>query len=541
MFELVAISSPRHSEDSMDSKAEQRPMIAERGLFSNAEDANDKEHSLTISQAIKLYPKAIAWSVIMSASLIMDGYDLKLVGSLFAQPAFSKAFGHRLPNGTYQVSAAWQTGLNNGSNVGQLFGLLIAGVVAERFGFRKTMMCALVAVPCIIFIQFFSSGLVQLLIGQVLLGVPLGIFQTVSCVYAMEVVPVCLRAYLTSWVNDCWQLGQLLATCILRGTLGMKAPWAYRVPFAVQWFWPIPLLIAVILAPESPWWLVRQDRIEEARLSVVRLTSAEKDHEFDVEKNVALMVLTTEHEREANTGISYFACFKGTDLRRTMIVIGCYCVTVTTGSTVRAYATYFFQQAGLPTTQSFNMSIVLYALGIPAIITAFLLMPYYGRRTIFLWGQAVATLILLAVGALGAAQGSATADSSLAWGIGGLLLFLGFVDNCAVSPIIYALVSELPSSILRSKSVVLARFTYAVVNLIANVLTPYQLNPTAWGWGAKSGFFWGGLSFLGFVFTFLCVPEPKGRTVAELDLLFERRTSARRFASTEVHLQEMRV
>ncbi|KAK1055454.1 hypothetical protein LTR12_018249 [Friedmanniomyces endolithicus] len=105
---------------------------------------------------------------------------------------------------------------------------------------------------------------------------------------------------------------------------------------------------------------------------------------------------------------------------------------------------------------------------------------------------------------------------------GGPFLFLGFVDNCAVSPIIYALVSELPSSILRSKSVVLARLTYAVVNIIANVLTPYQLNPTAWGWGAKSDFFWGGLSFLGFVFTFLYVPEPKGRTVAELDLLFER-------------------
>jgi len=60
-------------------------------------------------------------------------------------------------------------------------------------------------------------------------------------------------------------------------------------------------------------------------------------------------------------------------------------VTVTTGSTVRAYATYFFQQAGLPTTQSFNMSIVLYALGIPAIITAVswreLLRDLQGRRT----------------------------------------------------------------------------------------------------------------------------------------------------------------
>ena len=88
---------------------------------------------------------------------------------------------------------------------------------------------------------------------------------------------------------------------------------------------------------------------------------------------------------------------------------------------------------------------------------------------------------------------------------------------------------------------VLARFTYAVVNIIANVLTPYQLNPTAWGWGAKSDFFWGGLSFLGFVFTFLYVPEPKKRTVAEPDLLSEGRISARRFAGTEVHSQEIRV
>ncbi|TKA78238.1 hypothetical protein B0A55_04787 [Friedmanniomyces simplex] len=336
MIELVAIPSPRHSEDSMDSKAEQKPMIAQRDLLSNAEDATDKEHNLTLFKAIKLYPKAIAWSAIMSASLIMDGYDLKLIGSLFAQPAFQKSFGHRQPNGTYQVSAPWQTGLNNGSNVGQMFGLLIAGVLAERFGFRKTMMGALVAVPCLIFIQFFASSLAQLQIGQILLGVPLGIFQTVSCVYAMEVVPICLRAYLTGFVSECWQIGQLLATCILRGTLHMDVPWAYRVPFAVQWFWPIPLLIAVILAPESPWWLVQQNRIEDAKCSVVRLTSAEEDREFDVGKNVALMVLTTEHEREANSGLSYLSCFRGTDLRRTIIVIGCYIVTVTTGSTVRA-------------------------------------------------------------------------------------------------------------------------------------------------------------------------------------------------------------
>ena len=117
-------------------------------------------------------------------------------------------------------------------------------------------------------------------------------------------------------------------------------------------------------------------------------------------------------------------------------------------------------------------------------------------------------------------------------------MFSSFVANLAISPVLYALVSELPSSILRSKSVILARFSYAVLNVIANVVTPYQLNPSAWGWGAISGFFWAGACLLGLVFTYFCVPEPNGRTVAELDLLFERKIAARKFTKTPVRLRE---
>jgi MFS transporter, SP family, general alpha glucoside:H+ symporter len=65
-------------------------------------------------------------------------------------------------------------------------------------------------------------------------GIPLGIFQTATCVYAVEILPVSLRAYLTSYVSGCWLIGQLLSASVLRGTLHLKAPWAYRVPFATQ-------------------------------------------------------------------------------------------------------------------------------------------------------------------------------------------------------------------------------------------------------------------------------------------------------------------
>lgn len=74
------------------------------------------------------------------------------------------------------------------------------------------------------------------------------------------------------------------------------------------------------------------------------------------------MVATTEHERRINSSTSYIACFKGTDFRRTMLVVFLFCMQIIGGTTLRAYATYFFEQAGLPTEQAFNMSIITYVL-----------------------------------------------------------------------------------------------------------------------------------------------------------------------------------
>lgn len=93
------------------------------------------------------------------------------------------------------------------------------------------------------------------------------------------------------------------------------------------------------------------------------------------------------------------------------------------------------------------------------------------------------------------------------------------------------MVAEIPSTRLRQKSVVLARNAYNITSIICNILITRQLNAGAWNWGGKAGFFWGGVSLLALVWVFFRLPEPKNRTYAELDALFERRTSARKFAS----------
>lgn len=156
------------------SKEDAGPHFSKRELAADAQEANTTDRELSILQAMKLYPKAVAWSMIVSAASIMDGYDYHVISSLFAQPAFQKAYGELQQNGSYQITAPWQSGLNNGSSVGCLLGLYLAGHLTDKFGFRKTIMFTLFLTFCFIFIQFFANSLVLLQVGQILLGWSIG-------------------------------------------------------------------------------------------------------------------------------------------------------------------------------------------------------------------------------------------------------------------------------------------------------------------------------------------------------------------------------
>jgi SP family general alpha glucoside:H+ symporter-like MFS transporter len=103
-----------------------------------------------------------------------------------------------------------------------------------------------------------------------------------------------------------------------------------------------------------------------------------------------------------------------------------------------------------------------------------------------------------------------------------MFLFV-FVIDVTVRPVCYSLVAEMPATRLRNKSVILARCSYNVAGIIGNIINPRMLNPSAWNLRGEAGFVWAFIRFVSLAWSFFRLPEPKGLTYCELDILFENK------------------
>lgn len=353
----------------------------------------------------------------------------------------------------------------------------------------------------------------------------------------------------------CFATGQFIGAGVLQSFINRRDDWAWRIPFALQWLW-IPLLaVAAFFMPESPWYLVRQGKYAEAEKSVLRLMA---DHEKPQARSlVALMIHTNDLERDISAGTSYLDCFKSTDLRRTEIACVAFLGQITCGAQFAYSATYFFQQAGLSSNDSYKLNLGGTGIAFVGTIASWFLMKRFGRRTLYLTGMGGMCLWLFIIGGLAID----TTNQSVKWVQSALCIIWLLTFSLTVGPVGWAIPAEMSSTRLRSKTIVLARNTYYLGQIVANVIQPYMMNPEAWDWKGvlyivlhsafslnktcialtdicskkgKTGFFWFGFGFLTLVWAFFRLPETKGRSYEELDLMFEARLATRKFKKYHV-------
>lgn len=412
----------------------------------------------------------------------MEGYDVTLLSSFYGYPSFRKKYGAWLDedNG-HQISANWQQKFNCLGAFANIIGALMNGWATAKWGHRKVLMASLFWLTAFIFVVFFAPNIEVLLVGQFLCNIPWGVFATTGPAYAAEVTPLAIRGYLTAYVNLCWCIGQFISAGVLKGLVNNSTEWSYRVPFAIQWVWPVPLFIAAWMAPESPWYLVRTNQLDEAKRSLERLS--EPEHDINIDATVAMMVHTNKLEIEERAGVTYWDCFRGSNIRRTEIACMGFLSQITNGGALCYSGSFFFQQTGIGADASYGIALGGTGIAFVGTIISWFYISKWGRRTIWLAGFSSLVVILWVIGFLALAKQTA----ALAWAQSLLCIVWLAAYSMSVGPIIYTLVAEIGSTRLRTQTVVLARSTYYVGNIICGgLLQPQLLSPGAWNAKGKT-------------------------------------------------------
>lgn len=329
-----------------------------------------------------------------------------------------------------------------------VIGSLGAGAIADRYGRKWALFICYIFVYIAITLETVSTTNEIFFAGKFMAGFAVGGFITTSMTYIGEISPLALRGVLTAAAAISFTIGPLIVALVVNVTGTKTDRWAYRTIFVSQY--GVNTLGALFLPfmPESPWWLVGQQKMDKAARALSRLGY----DALNVEKRIAVISVTLEEIRKETDGASYIECFRKSNLRRTIISAAPLSIQALCGVLfIASYSTYYQQLAGYSTEESFTLAIVQQILAMSGNIVSWFLIDRVGRRDLTLWGMITLTILLTVTGGL-----AVSATPSAIKGTVALLLLYNFVYNATIGATAYSLLTEIATSRLRAKTASMA-------------------------------------------------------------------------------------
>jgi hypothetical protein len=169
-------------------------------------------------------------------------------------------------------------------------------------------------------------------------------------------------------------LGSFLAAGVLKGTINIQGNAGWQIPYGLQWMWIPPLFLVAWFAPESPWYLIRRGKVDEAEKSLRRLARPGHYTEQTMRETLALMKHTNEMEKMEAKNASYADCFRGENKRRTMIVSMAWLIQIFNGQSITNYAATMLRAIGMSANDAFSYTMGIQSVNIFATAIAIALM-----------------------------------------------------------------------------------------------------------------------------------------------------------------------
>jgi MFS family permease len=193
---------------------------------------------------------------------------------------------------------------------------------------------------------------------------------------------------------------------------------------------------------------------------------------------------------------------------------------------------YFFSLIGL--NNAFTANVIVYSVLLGGVLASFYLIDKVGRRPLLLGGCAFMSVCVFAVGGIGFTDLGPSAGNAMV----ALVAMWVAAYSVSIAPIGWVALVEMSTPTLRTQTAGVAALMQSCVNVLFNYTVPLMLSAQYAGWGAKIGLFFGPLAALSVIALFFLFPETKNRSYAELDELFARKISARKFGSTKTAIND---
>ena len=196
---------------------------------------------------------------------MLDGYVIFVLG--VAMPIIVAEF-HIQPDMVGLIGASLVFGAVIGAGVG--------GPMADHLGRKKLMLADMIIIAAGASISALTNGPGMLFIGQLVVGMGVGIDFPVSSSYVSEILPARSRARMMVATIACQSVGVLVAAAITMLLLKSGSSQTWRLFMATEGAVALVFFGLRLSAPESPHWLMSRGKFAKATQAFIRIVPEER-------------------------------------------------------------------------------------------------------------------------------------------------------------------------------------------------------------------------------------------------------------------------
>ena len=391
---------------------------------------------------------------------------------------------------------------------GCVFGALFAGALSDKYGRKKVLLLSGLLFTLSALGSAVPDNLTQFVMARFIGGLGVGSASMLSPLYISEIAPAKIRGMLVTLyqlaivfgINIIYIVNYLIANTHDQ-VWNVQLGWRYML--GSEGIPAILFFILLFFVPESPRWLVKENRSEEALKILNKINRPEETHRILEE------IKETVNEEKG----SFLDLFKP-GIRKAMVVgsVLAFFSQVTGINAIIYYAPEIFKQVGFGSESALFQTMIIGFVNMLFTLVAIRLIDYWGRRTLLIWGLSGMVSCLLGMGMFFYFE--ITSGPLL------LLFILGFIASFASSlgPIPWVLISEIFPTKTRGTAM-----SFSIVILWLGVVLITQFFPVLLSLFGGAFTFWIFMinALILLIFTLILIPETKQKTLEEIQEIWK--------------------